>query len=196
MLIRDALYWGVLIAVLSGMRREEICQLRVQHVATDAATGIVYFDLKAPGLELKNRESKRWVPLHDDLIALGFLTDRVEGRAPDDLLFRELRGQDNFGDKLGKMFTRYRKNLNVYQHLLDMHSFRHTVSTQLTRAGVSQAHAEEITGHRSEARRTAFARYDKKATLRILKDAVDTLVLPVDLALLIGAASRPGAKAP
>lgn len=184
LLIRDALYWVVLIAMLSGMRREEICQLRVRHVVTDPMTGIVFFDLKAPGLELKNRESKRWVPLHKDLIMLGFLEDRVSGRAPDDRLFAELQGQNGFGDKVGKQFTRYRQHLDIYERLLDLHFFRHTVSTLLTRASVPQAHAEEITGHRSEARRTAFAIYDKKATLRILKDAIDKLVLPISVAEL------------
>ena len=187
LVIRDALYWVVLIAILSGMRREEICQLRVRHVVTDEATGIVYFDLKAFGLKLKNRESRRWVPLHDDLIGLGFLKDRVEGRPLDDQLFPELEGQDNFGDKLGKQFTRYRKNLSIYENLLDLHSFRHTVSTLLMNASVPQAHAEEITGHRSEARRTAFARYDKKSTLCILKNAIDALRLPVEISPLCAA---------
>ena len=88
------------------MRREEICQLRARHVVTDAGTGIVFFDLKAPGLKLKNVDSKRWVPLHRDLIEMGFVADHVAGKAPDEALFPELEGQKNFGDKLGKQFTR------------------------------------------------------------------------------------------
>ena len=190
LLIRDPLYWVVLIAALSGMRREEICQLCVRHVVRDATSGIVFFDLKALGLVLKNKESKRGVPLHEIVLELGFLEERVSGRSPNERLFPELEGQDNFGDKLGKQFTRYRKNFGIYEHLLDLHSFRHTVSTMLIWAGVPQAHAEEITGHRSEARRSAFADYDKGSTLRISKDALDRLVLPIDVAALLTAASR------
>ena len=75
------------------MRREEICQLRARHVVTDAKTGIAFFDLRAPGLKLKNVDSKRWVLLHRDLSEMGFVPDHVAGKAPDEALFPELEGQ-------------------------------------------------------------------------------------------------------
>jgi integrase len=147
--------------------------------------------LKALGLRLKCRDSRRWVPLHDDFLALGFLEARVQGRAPDDPLFPELRASaayGAYGDKLGQKFTRYRQLTGLYERLLDIHSFRHTVSTLLIRAGVPQAHAEELIGHKSDARRTTFAIYDKGATISELKRAIDKLVLPIDVSRLVAAA--------
>ncbi len=141
LVIRDPLYWVILLAAFSGVRREEACQLRVRHIQkeTDPETGrdIWYIDLKAPGLQLKGKESRRWVPLHDDFLALGFLETRVQGRAPGELLFSELRASaayGAYGDKLGQKFTRYRQVVGLYEPLLDIHSFRHTVSTLLIRA--------------------------------------------------------------
>lgn len=194
--IRDPLYWVILLAAFSGVRREEACQLRVRHIQkeTDPDTGedIWYIDLKAPGLQLKGKESRRWVPLHDDFRALGFLEGRVQDRPPDELLFSELRASaadGAYGDKLGQKFTRYRQLIGLYEALLDIHSFRHTVSTLLIRAGVPQAHAEELIGHKSDARRTTFAIYDKGATIAIMKQAIDKLVLPIDVPRLVAAAT-------
>jgi integrase len=193
LVIRDALYWVILLAVFSGLRREEACRLLVKHIqeVTDPETGKVIFfvDLKALGLRLKCTDSRRWVPLHDDSLALGFLEAQVQGRAPDDPLFPELRASaayGAYGDKLGQKFTRYRQLTGLYEQLLDIHSFRHTVSTLLIRAGVPQAHAEELIGH--NARRTTFATYDKRATISVLKQAIDKLVLPIDVSRLVAAA--------
>ena len=142
-------------------------------------------------MQLKGKQSRRWVPLHDNFLALGFFEARVQGRAPDELLSSELRASaayGAYGDKLGQKFTRYRQLIGLYEPLLDIHSFRHTVSTFLIRAGVPQAHAEELIGHKSEARRTTFAIYDKGATIAIMKQAIDKLVLPIDVPRLVAVA--------
>ena len=99
-----------------------------------------------------------------------------------------------YGDKVGQNFGLYRKQYDahclsqlnendidgyepIYRLLMDMHSFRTTVATLLINAGVPQAHAEEITGHKSKARQTAFENYDKGRTLVILKEAIERLRL-------------------
>ena len=69
-------------------------------------------------------------------------------------------------------------------------SSRTTVATNLIRRGVPQAHADEVAGHKSKARKTAFENDDRGATLKILKDALDMLVLPVDIDALVTAAAR------
>jgi integrase len=121
LVIRDALYWVVLIIAHTGMRREEICQLRVEHLCRDEA-GIWFFDLKAEGLDLKDTSgeedeediaAKRWVPVPDALIELGMIECLHSGRDPGEQLFRELRryGKDKkFGTKVGSDFGRYRQH--------------------------------------------------------------------------------------
>ena len=71
--LRDERYCGVLVGCHSGMRRGEIFLLRVRHVVKDFSTGIWYFDLKDPSLDLKAEGRIRWVPLHRNLLTLGFI---------------------------------------------------------------------------------------------------------------------------
>ena len=177
MIVRDALYWLPLIAATTGMRREEIAQLIVGDVKRDVDSGIWHFDLTRRDMRLKNRESRRLVPIPDILLAFGILDHLVNGRDPSSPLLAELRpnAKGIYGDGVGKRFGRYRLHIGLDQPLLDIHALRHTVATNLNRAGVPQAHGEELLGHRSPARRTAFAIYDKGATLRVLKNALDSL---------------------
>jgi hypothetical protein len=136
------------------------------------------------------------------------------GREPNEQLLPELyrsAANDVFGDKLGQRFGTYRKNYDeaqrkrtgggsfvpLYAHLRDLHSFRHSFCTELIRAGVPKAHAEELTGHESREREiefrereSAFENYNHGATLQILKAASDKRVLPIDIPKLIASAAR------
>lgn len=195
------------------MRREEICQLRVEHLCREPRKRIWYFNLKAPGLRLKNTRrgdaaSKRWVPLPKALIQLGIIESLHTGRAPHEQLFAELRRcnvHETFGSKLGQRFAAYRKNYDsfrrrncpkgrtiepLYVRWMDLHAFRHSVCTDLIDRGVPQAHAEELTGHKSAARKTAFSTYNQGGTLQTLKRVVEKRRLPIDIAALIEAAEN------
>ena len=196
----DALYWIVLIASTTGMRREEIAQLRVKHVKkhqpADASSPIWYFCLSTRGLKLKNKESRRDVPVPDALLQLGLIEALIVGRKTDEMLLGDVtrNAQGRYGDVPGKAFGRYRTALPKHTvgygddaevidfgaPLLDLHAFRHSMATWLIDADVSQSVAEELLGHRSPERRTAFARYDHGRMLERLKTAVDAVAPPFD----------------
>lgn len=189
---RDERYWGILLGFHTGMRREEIFQLEVRHVRCDEETGIWHFDLFTRGLRLKDTGSPRYVPLHPNLHKLGFIDERVVGRSPNERLFPEAKASmsdGKYGDLFGKWFGRWRKLLGVPEDM-DFHSFRHTVATLLVRSGCSIPFAEEFIGHESAGRRSEFARYNKGQTLRILQDAIDKVILPIDVDAFIAAAQR------
>ena len=196
----DALYWIVPIAATTGMRREEIAQLCVRHVRkyqpADGAPDIWYFDLRAKGLALKNKESKRDVPVPEALVQLGLIEALVDGREPDQMLLGDVtrNAQGRYGDVVGKAFGRYRTALpeqaicsgdgvdavNFGAPLLDLHALRHSMATWLIDADVSQPVAEELLGHRSSERRTAFSGYDHGRALERLKAAIDAVPPPFD----------------
>ena len=72
LIIRDAKFWVPLIAVFSGLRQEEICQLQVSDIKCEQ--GIWYFDVNdEPPRKLKNRTAVRLVPIHSELVRIGFL---------------------------------------------------------------------------------------------------------------------------
>lgn len=111
------------IAALSGMRIEEICQLRVR----DCAGGMLSVHYG------KTDNSRRSVPIHPDLKAT--IEARCKDKAATDYLFRELppvpKSREGRSDPASKRFTRYRRDMGVDERPndkarsnIDFHSFR------------------------------------------------------------------------
>ncbi len=175
LIIRDEKYWLPLIALYSGMRQEEICQLHVADVRE--IEGISVFDINAaPPRQLKNQNAVRIVPVHKELIRLGFL-DYVndQRKARHTMVFDQLTpgGADSrLGHNFTKWFTRYRREVALYEPMLDFHSFRHSATTFLQRAKVPLALIDVLTGHSTPGE---TARYSKGYEVADLKTAIDSL---------------------
>ena len=192
--VRDHRYWMALMGAFYGNRREEPAVLKVKHVRS-TASGVVYFNWKAPELAslLKAIGSPRDVPLHRDFLALGFMEARVYGRDPEAPLFPEAVSHakmERKAESFGSWFGRFRRACGVDDPLLDYHAWRHTVTTLLKRAGVPDSHIEELIGHESETRRSEMATYDHGLSIELLKEAIDKLVLPIDVEALNAAVAR------
>lgn len=184
LIVRDAKFWLPLIAVFSGMRQEEICQLRLADVRQEE--GIWLFDINIrDGQQLKNANAVRRVPIHSELMKLGLLLHLKErGEAKDKMLFPDLNpggADDRLGHNYSKWFSRYRQEAKVYVPRRDFHSFRHSATTFMRQAGVDGPTVDEITGHETAGE---TARYNKGFTLANLKDAVETIAIGVDLSFL------------
>jgi integrase len=65
-----ARYWVPLIACFQGLRAEEICQLTLVDVGMQS--GVFSIQISCEAGSVKNPESERWVPVHKQLLALGF----------------------------------------------------------------------------------------------------------------------------
>ncbi len=200
LIIRDALYWGPLIAVYSLMRREEIFQLKVKHIREEE--GIWVFDLHHHELSLKNAASRRLVPLHRHLLELGFIETMVRKRNPEEQLFPELSRSavhNTFGDKIGKKFASIIDFLGIVVMRKDgkeshgaFHPLRHYGETILLNAKVPAGIVDAIAGHKSSARdnekrsreTVERTRYNKGYYVTTLKNAIDEIEAPIDIAEL------------
>ena len=187
--IRDEKFWLPLIAVFSGLRQEEICQLWIEDVRQE--DGIWFFDIneRAPR-KLKNSNAVRKVPLHPELIRLGLL-DRVAQMksAGHDRLFPDLEpgGADGrLGHAFTKWFTRYRRDVGLYRQGLDFHSFRHSATTFMHQAGVQDSVIDRVTGHATPGE---TARYTKDTKIEQLNEAISAINIDVDLSRLRDASS-------
>jgi len=111
------------IAALSGMRLEEICQLRV----VDCQGG--NFNV----LHGKTENAKRTVPIHPDLAPV--VTKRSKGKQPEDFLIDGLppvpKSREGRSDPASKSFSRYRRKMEIDERPngksksnVDFHSFR------------------------------------------------------------------------
>ncbi|HEV2679348.1 MAG TPA: site-specific integrase [Rhodanobacter sp.] len=186
LIIKDEKYWLPLLGLYHGNRLEEFAQLIGSDVRLD--DDIWFLDINDDeSKQIKNEQSKRRVPIHPTLLALGFL-DYVQSIAPtpSDQLFPKLTpgGADGKrGHSFSKWWTRYRREIGVYEAGLDYHSFRHGVTTKLFAAEVAEVFVDELTGH--EGKGTSRAVYTKEMPLRKLFDAICRVEWPeVTVAIL------------
>jgi len=199
LVVRDHRYWLVIIGFLHGNRREEPVLLRVKHVKRCPQTGIWYFDLEDPELLalLKDSGSARLIPLHRTLIELGFLEARVFGRDPEERLFPEAESTAEIArdaGPFGKWFLRLRRHLGITDPAADWHAARTTVINLLAEAGVGSSIIEALVGHEGQDRRTELETYRRPMRLEILKEAIDKLDMPIDVAALTAAVERSDAS--
>lgn len=151
-------YWIPLIALYSGARANEICQLSASDVKSEKVGGnqVYYFDINDDDYKtLKNESSKRVVPIHPELIKLDFLdyVEKIKKRRSK-RLFEDLKEyQGKFNHSFSKWFARYLRSCGVESiepnKRKAFHSFRHTFSQQLRKSknDIPVEDIEELTGH-------------------------------------------------
>ncbi|SEN86750.1 Site-specific recombinase XerD [Gemmobacter aquatilis] len=154
-LIRDHRYWVPLIMLFSGARPGEIGQLAVNDVRQEHGHWIMHIttegDKIAEGKSVKTGGSMRVVPIHPELIRLGFIKYH-EGRVKEGgtALFpgakRNERGQmmSDVSREFGKYLVRI--GLKVGRGL-SLYSFRHGAADALRRAGHLDQQFGFILGH-------------------------------------------------
>lgn len=183
LIIRDEKFWVPLIGLYTGMRLEEICQLRTDDVRDQE--GIYYFDVNdRPPRQLKNKNAVRKVPIHSELIRLGLLEYAHGFGKHSYQLFPKLKpgGADKkLGHAFSKWFTRYRRQIGLYRKWLDFHSLRHTLTTCVHQADVKDMVIGHLIGHSMQGETT---RYTKGSSLRQLAAAVETIRPPLDFSHL------------
>ena len=138
----------------------------------------LHFDTER-GRRVKNRSSVRRVPIHSHLVELGFLDLALAqtGGRPDRLLFAKANhtvGRATAGDSVSKWWARLLKHCKVGGRK-NMQSFRHTVVTRLTAAGVPQDMREMIVGHASNTVHGQVYVHRDKMPLGMLKDHLEKL---------------------
>jgi integrase len=152
-------FWVPLIALFTGMRSGEICQLRRDHIRDHE--GVHYFAL-TKDLRLKNDSSIRSVPVHKTLIDCGLL-QFVEACA--DRLFPELpqHSSGRLSDAFGKHFARFLKKLQIKRDNIDFHSLRHTFIVAAEASGIDFAARERLVGHVLQGQAGRYGqRYDQE----------------------------------
>lgn len=151
----DAGFWLPVLALFSGARQAELGSLTVANVQTDAETSVslLYFVTeRARGKRVKTDASERVVPVHPEVIRLGFLS-YVEAR----------RGEDGVDAWLfpavapdvgragvpawSQWFGRYLRSSGVTDKAKVFHSFRHTVKDALRRGRADHEVREALIGH-------------------------------------------------
>lgn len=157
----NASYWLPLLALFTGARLEELCQLHPDDVmkvsfydgSREASAWVIRITDEGEGQGLKNAGSRRRVPLHPELERLGFIDyaqqAKAEGRKR---IFHKLApsvdGKE--GGNFTKWFGRYlRDTCKVADKRMVFHSFRHLFKEVLREAEVPKEINDALTGHES-----------------------------------------------
>jgi len=183
-------FWLPVIALFTGMRLNEICQLHLEDIH-EADEGVYVFDVRErKGVtDTKTSSSERLVPLHNFLRVDLNLPDyvaklRSEGQTR---LFPELKKRrDGYGQAASRWFSRYKEHCGIVEGpggKKDFHSFRHTVSNKLKQVSAEHFPTQELLGHSTGS--ITFGRYGKRYSPKLLKEqVVDRLVYDIDLSHL------------
>lgn len=140
-------YWMPVIGLFSGARLNEIAQLTTRDII-DMGAGIMAFNFTdepegTATKSLKTRASRRVVPVHSKLIALGFLAyvESVRKNFGGGNLFQLKAAEgDGYGKAPGPWFNeKYLPYLGIKAPGIVFHSFRHTFITRLNTAIVEHA---------------------------------------------------------
>lgn len=178
----DKLSDAMCVAALSGMRLEEIFQLKV----ADCAAG--WFNVRFA----KTKTGIRPVPIHSDLAAI--VARRTAGKPPTAFLFHEAGGPAKEGTErsmpISKRFGRYRKGLGVderaegqRQSAVDFHSFRRWFITTAERADQMPHIISAVVGHDAGRQTITLKVYSDGPAERQARACVEAVRLPLENAL-------------
>jgi integrase len=185
-------YWGALIAIYTGARRNEIASLLPDDIKKDDTSGIWYFDITDEGesKQIKTDAAKRIVPIHSKLIELGFLEyveearkvikerPKVNGYRTRLLYDLTYTDHEKWGRKLGRWFNEeYLVCLGLKTEKKSLHSIRHSFITHLSAAGVESSHIKALVGHEANTVTDQTYTHFDIEHLPVFKDAIEMLML-------------------
>ena len=191
---RNARFWVPLIALHTGMRLNEICQLDTSDIReVDGFHCIIVSEQSLNGSDdkaIKTVASERLVPLHPTLVSCGLLSFVKEcQRAKRMKLFEEidsgLRGRRTVA--FSKWFTHFSRACGAYQPRTSFHSFRHNFRDELRAARIDHDVAMVLGGWSTGGNSSiASENYGNGHRIGVLSEAIASLAFSdVDLSHLV-----------
>jgi len=175
------MFWAPLLGLYQGLRVNELAQLYVDDVQQLGGRWCLDITRDRPGQRLKNRQSRRCIPLHPVLIQCGFLDFVQQAR-----LWRRTTlfpgvvwGENGPGDTVGDWFNRtyLRKRCGINTPTRTFHSFRHCFATFGERSKVLDTRLALLLGH-SAGQSVLRVHYVKLATPADLSGDLNAIVFP------------------
>jgi integrase len=178
--------WIPVIAMLSGLRLEEICRLRPAYDVVDLA-GLPTLNIPAFKIQEhltpeqwspKSEAGERIVPIHPVLQDLGFLELVARRRAEGaQRIFPELRpmGPDQkLGAEFSRRFGKLKEAAGVGKKTV-FHSFRHSVRTILGNTEVKDSWIDAVMGHEGGETSVGITVYLKRIGMLNLLTVIETI---------------------
>lgn len=179
----EAAYWLPLLGPHTGARVEDLCRLTVADMVQREGAWCFHLHDSKRESRTGNRAVMRHVPVHRNLLRLGWL-DYVESRRPaggSAWLFPDL--STNQYKKRGAVFSNWfnaylRSPIGITDRALVYHSFRHTFQTFGELAGISGHVIDELIGHAPDSRYGRKEGGFKRLPFALLIQAMEKLDFP------------------
>jgi len=147
-------WWVPILGLYTGARIEEICQLDIDDIQQIGNTWSLSINDEDDTKSVKTEAARRKIPVHPDLIKLGFLDYVEDAKAAGNntKLFPHLTPDrwNKFSNTTGERFGGYLDKLGISDPLKVFHSFRKTVNNTLKQAGVGEEIRCQLMGHEHE----------------------------------------------
>lgn len=164
-------YWLPVLAALTGARINELCQLYKKDIKKIGGIWCISINNETPDKRLKTPNAARLIPVHSQLIDIGFI-DHIQS-ITSQRIFPELNlERDGYATAASKWYGRFKTSLG-FNKGHDFHSFRHTFANELKNALVPSIVAAELLGHTQET--ISYERYGKELNLETKLDAIKKL---------------------
>ncbi|MEW8359694.1 MAG: site-specific integrase [Candidatus Thiodiazotropha sp.] len=196
-------HWSPLLALYTGAREGEICQLMLEDITYDEPMKSWVIDFNPKHGTLKNKYSARSVPVHKDLVAMGFIdyVKELQSRK-EKQLFPKLKPNKsgNWGREVSRWFNGYSQGRNKPRtegykekcgvvesehEVKNFHSFRHTVIDYFKQVRDSYMEKEivyELTGHSTGKKTVHEKTYEGDFKIDRKKKTINKLKFDIDIA--------------
>jgi integrase len=168
-------YWAPLMCLFTGMRREEAIQLRVTDISDNFK--VWHFVLQPGEGQSTKSDEARVVPIHKELIRLGFL-DFVKAakKSGREWLF----DPQPTGNAFGQWWGRYMNERGVPDTNVDLHAVRGCFITYASQLGVPTEFRMNMVGHARPGNVHNTYIYEGPP-LTQLRDAINRVVFPINI---------------
>lgn len=166
-----AAYWIPLLALYTGARLSEICQLEVNNIQRIDGIEVLKITDSGEGQRVKSDAGHRVIPIHSTLLELGFM-EYVEGQSGTTLWSDLPKRSGKAGGFFSRFFGDLRKRLGIPSDIV-FHSFRHTFRSALVEKGISEPVIDRLLGHETPG--SVGAKVYTHISLISLKEAVESV---------------------
>ncbi len=177
--------WLPILALYTGARLEELAALLLTDVKKDEGVWVLdlspFDDSGKVVKRIKNYHSRRAIPIHKDVISLGFIQYIRERKAANDRqlfpLLKEVNGE-RVSEEFSNWWSDQRSVFGITDKRKKFHSFRHLFADLADRAGISLKTAFRLSGHSLNGLGQG-GRYGNGLSIPEMAEAVNRIVVPV-----------------
>jgi integrase len=165
-------YWLPLLAMFSGARLGEIANLMLEDV--EEVEGIKVYEI----CKGKTLESQRTVPIHSQLLELGFWEYVQSLKAKKLTHVVPFRPLDSLGGRAGETWSAWVKSSGITNDRKVFHSFRSTAITDMHNGPSGEAPIRGVVGHTDTSSTDVHNQYIRGIRLINVKKVIETLSFP------------------